>query len=178
MALTNDDKQWIKEAIVEGVNGALETIVLPRFDAVEADISELKRDVSGLKEDVSVLKEDVSKLKEDVSGLKEDVFSLKNDMREVKSRLDSVESDIREVKDRLNGIESEMREVKDRLGRVEGELQALTNDIEEIYDVIYSKPNKTLMSASFAKMSSKEKLLVINEELLKIAKDTGVVLPR
>ena len=157
MALTNDDKQWIKEAIVEGVNGALETIVLPRFDAVEADISELKRDVSGLKEDVS---------------------SLKSDMREVKSRLDSVESDIREVKDRLNGVESEMCEVKNRLGRVEGELQALTNDIEEIYDVIYSKPNKTLMSASFAKMSSKEKLLVINEELLKIAKDTGVVLPR
>ena len=164
MALTNDDKQWIKEAIVEGVNGALETIVLPRFDAVEADILELKRDVSGLKEDVSWLKEDVS--------------SLKSDMREVKSRLDSVESDIREVKDRLNGVESEMREVKNRLGRVEGELQALTNDIEEIYDVIYSKPNKTLMSASFSKMSSKEKLLVINEELLKIAKDTGVVLPR
>mgnify|MGYP002750249075 CR=1 FL=1 len=164
MALTNDDKQWIKETIVEGVNGALETIVLPRFDAVEADISELKRDVS--------------ELKEDVSGLKEDVSSLKSDMREVKSRLDSVESDIREVKDRLNGVESEMREVKNRLGRVEGELQALTNDIEEIYDVIYSKPNKTLMSASFAKMSSKEKLLVINEELLKIAKDTGVVLPR
>ena len=164
MALTNDDKQWIKEAIVEGVNGALETIVLPRFDAVEADISELKRDVSGLKEDVS--------------GLKEDVSSLKSDMHEVKSRLDSVESDIREVKDRLNGVESEMREVKNRLGRVEGELQALTNDIEEIYDVIYGKPNKTLMSASFSKMSSKEKLLVINEELLKIAKDTGVVLPR
>ena len=157
MALTNDDKQWIKEAIVEGVNGALETIVLPRFDAVEADLSELKRDVSGLKEDVS---------------------SLKSDMHEVKSRLDSVESDIREVKDRLNGVESEMREVKNRLGRVEGELQALTNDIEEIYDVIYGKPNKTLMSASFSKMSSKEKLLVINEELLKIAKDTGVVLPR
>ena len=143
MALTNDDKQWIKEAIVEGVNGALETIVLPRFDAVETDISELKRDVSRLKEDVS---------------------SLKSDMHEVKSRLDSVES--------------EMREVKNRLGRVEGELQALTNDIEEIYDVIYGKPNKTLMSAGFAKMSSKEKLLVINEELLKIAKDTGVVLPR
>ena len=164
MALTNDDKQWIKETIVEGVNGALETIVLPRFDAVEADISELKRDVYELKEDVSELKEDVS--------------SLKSDMREVKNRLDSVESDIREVKDRLNGVESEMREVKDRLGRVEGELQALTNDIEEIYDVIYGKPNKTLMSASFSKMSSKEKLLVINEELLKIAKDTGVVLPR
>ena len=164
MALTNDDKQWIKEAIVEGVNGALETIVLPRFDAVEADISELKRDVSGLKEDVSGLKKDVSVLKEDVSGLKEDVSVLKEDVSVLKEDVFS--------------LKSGMREVKGRLERVEGELQALTNDIEEIYDVIYGKPNKTLMSASFAKMSSKEKLLVINEELLKIAKDTGVVLPR
>lgn len=63
-------------------------------------------------------------------------------------------------------------------GVVEGRLQALTNDIKEIYDVIYGKPNKLFMSASFAKMSSKEKLLVINEELLKMAKDAGVVLPR
>ena len=63
-------------------------------------------------------------------------------------------------------------------GVVEGRLQALANDIKEIYDVIYGKPNKSFMSASFAKMSSKEKLLVINEELLKMAKDAGVVLPR
>lgn len=63
-------------------------------------------------------------------------------------------------------------------GVVEGRLQALTNDVKEIYDVIYGKPNKSFMSASFAKMSSKEKLLVINEELLKMAKDAGVVLPR
>ena len=171
MALTNDDKQWIKEAIVEGVNGALETIVLPRFDAVEADISELKRDVSGLKEDVSGLKEDVSGLKEDVSVLKEDVSGLKEDVSGLKE-------DVSGLKEDVFSLKSDMREVKGRLERVEGELQALTNDIKEIYDVIYNKPNKTLMSASFAKMSSKEKLLVINEELLKIAKDTGVVLPR
>ena len=171
MALTNDDKQWIKEAIVEGVNGALETIVLPRFDAVEADISELKRDVSGLKKDVSVLKEDVSGLKEDVSSLKEDVSVLKEDVSVLKE-------DVSGLKEDVFSLKSDMREVKGRLERVEGELQALTNDIKEIYDVIYSKPNKTLMSAGFAKMSSKEKLLVINEELLKIAKDTGVVLPR
>ena len=171
MALTNDDKQWIKEAIVEGVNGALETIVLPRFDAVEADISELKRDVSGLKEDVSVLKEDVSGLKKDVTVLKEDVSGLKEDVSGLKE-------DVSGLKEDVFSLKSDMREVKGRLERVEGELQALTNDIKEIYDVIYNKPNKTLMSASFAKMSSKEKLLVINEELLKIAKDTGVVLPR
>ena len=157
MALTDNDKQWIKEAIVEGINGALETVVTPRFDALE-------KDVSGLKQDVSELKQDVSGLKQDVSGLKQDVSSLKDEMREVKNR--------------LSGVEHEVYEAKERLDRVEGELQALTNDIKEIYDVIYGKPSRSFMSASFAKMSPKERLLVINEELLKMAKATGVVLPR
>lgn len=157
MALTNDDKQWIKGAIADGVVEALESVVLPRldehdkrFDRIEARLGSVEEDVSGLKEDVS--------------GLKEDTSSLKSEMYEVKSQ--------------LNGVEHELYGVKERLGRVEGELQALTNDIKEIYDVIYGKPNKSFMSASFAKMSSKEKLLLINEELLKIAKDAGVVLPR
>lgn len=143
MALTDNDKQWIKGAIVEGINGALETVVTPRFDALEKDVSGLKQDVSGLKQDVS---------------------SLKDEMREVKNR--------------LSGVEHEVYEAKKRLDRVEGELQALTNDIKEIYDVIYGKPSRSFMSASFAKMSPKERLLVINEELLKMAKATGVVLPR
>ena len=93
-------------------------------------------------------------------------------------RFDRIEDRLGSVEEDVSSLKSEMREVKDRLGRVEGELQALTNDIKEIYDVIYGKPNKSFMSASFAKMSSKEKLLLINEELLKMAKDAGVVLPR
>lgn len=129
MALTNDDKQWIKGAIADGVVEALEAVVLPRFD-------------------------------------------------EHDKRFDRIEDRLGSVEEDVSSLKSEMREVKDRLGRVEGELQALTNDIKEIYDVIYGKPNKSFMSASFAKMSSKEKLLLINEELLKMAKDAGVVLPR
>lgn len=143
MALTNDDKQWIKSAIADGVVEALEAVVLPRFDEHDKRFDRIEARLDSVEEDVSGLKEDVS-------GLKDNVSSLQN----------------------------EMREVKERLGRVEGELQALTNDIKEIYDVIYGKPNKSFMSASFAKMSSKEKLLAINEELLKMAKDAGVVLPR
>ena len=129
MALTNDDKQWIKGAIADGVVEALETVVLPRFD-------------------------------------------------EHDKRFDRIEARLGLVEEDVSSLKSEMREVKDRLGRVEGELQALTNDIKEMYDVIYGKPNKSFMSASFAKMSSKEKLLLINEELLKMAKDAGIVLPR
>ena len=129
MALTDDDKQWIKGAIADGVVEALEAVVLPRFDEHGERLNRIE------------------------------------------DRLGSVEKDV-------SSLKSEMYEVKDRLDRVEGELQALTNDIKEIYDVIYSKPNEALMSASFAKMPSKEKLLIINEELLKMAKDAGVVLPR
>ena len=150
MALTNDDKQWIKGAIADGVVEALEAVVLPRFDEHDKRFDRIE--------------DRLGSVKEDVSGLKEDTSSLKSEMYEVKSQ--------------LNGVEHELYGVKERLGRVEGELQALTNDIKEIYDVIYGKPNKSFMSASFAKMSSKEKLLLINEELLKMAKDAGVVLPR
>ena len=150
MALTDDDKQWIKGAIADGVVEALESVVLPRFDEHDRRFDRVEARLGSVKEDVS--------------GLKEDTSSLKSEMYEVKSQ--------------LNGVEHELYGVKERLGRVEGELQALTNDIKEIYDVIYGKPNKSFMSASFAKMSSKEKLLLINEELLKMAKDAGVVLPR
>lgn len=143
MALTNDDKQWIKGAIADGVVEALETVVLPRFDEHDKRFDRIEVRLGSVEKDVS---------------------SLKSEMYEVKGRLDRVEGGLHEVKDRLD--------------RVEGELQALTNDIKEIYDVIYGKPNKSFMSASFAKMSSKEKLLIINEELLKIAKEAGVVLPR
>jgi len=150
MALTNDDKQWIKGAIADGVVEALESVVLPRLDEHDKRFDRIEARLGSVEEDVS--------------GLKEDTSSLKSEMYEVKSQ--------------LNGVEHELYGVKERLGRVEGELQALTNDIKEIYDVIYGKPNKSFMSASFAKMSSKEKLLLINEELLKMAKDAGVVLPR
>lgn len=54
----------------------------------------------------------------------------------------------------------------------------LVYDIKETYEAIYGEPNQVFMSVGFARMSSKEKLLVINEELLKMAKEAGVVLPR
>jgi len=150
MALTGNDKQWIKETIVESIQGALEATVTPRFDALETEISEVKDRLDNVEAEV----------------------------REVKGRLDNVEAEVREVKGRLGEVEHRLSEVEGRLDRVEGELEALTNDIKEIYDVIYGKPSRSFMSASFAKMSPKERLLVINEELLKIAKATGVVLPR
>ena len=127
MALTNDDKQWIKGAIADGVIEALEAVVLPRFD-------------------------------------------------EHDKRFDRIEARLGLVEEDVSSLKSEMREVKDRLGRVEGELQALTNDIKEIYAVIYKKPNRALVSKNFEKLSTEDKITIMHEELLKIAKHENVTL--
>ena len=95
MALTNDDKQWIKGAIADGVVEALEAVVLPRFDEHGERI-----------------------LKQDVSALKQDV----------------------------------------------------------IYAVIYKKPNRALVSKNFEKLSTEDKITIMHEELLKIAKHENVTL--
>jgi len=141
MALTNDDKQWIKGAIADGVVEALESVVLPRldehdkrFDRIEDRLGSVEKRLESLESDVCILKQDVSVLKQDMHG------------------------------------------VKDRLDTLEWQVEALTNDIKEIYAVIYKKPNRTLVSKNFEKLSTEDKITIMHEELLKIAKHENVTL--
>ena len=141
MALTNDDKQWIKSAIADGVVEALEAVVLPRFDEhgerlnrIEDRLGSVEKRLESLESDVCILKQDVSALKQDMHG------------------------------------------VKDRLDTLEWQVEALTNDIKEIYAVIYKKPNRTLVSKNFEKLSTEDKITIMHEELLKIAKHENVTL--
>ena len=141
MALTNDDKQWIKGAIADGVVEALEAVVLPRFDEhdkrfdrIEARLGSVEKRLESLESDVCILKQDVSVLKQDIHG------------------------------------------VKDRLDTLEWQVEALTNDIKEIYAVIYKKPNRALASKNFEKLSNEDKITIMQEELLKIAKHENVTL--
>lgn len=143
MALTQDDKKWIKGAITEGVVDALNEIVLPRFDEHDKRFDAVEDRLDSLEEDVRVLKEDVRILKEDVRTLKDD-----------------------------------MRDVKERLGAVEWQIEALTSDIKELYAAIYKKPNPALISESFSKLNDEDKLLIMNDELLKMAKKLKISLPR
>ena len=141
MALTNDDKQWIKGAIADGVVEVLETVVLPRFDEhdkrfdrIEVRLGSVEKRLESLESDVCILKQDVSALKQDMHG------------------------------------------VKDRLDTLEWQVEALTNDIKEIYAVIYKKPNRALVSKNFEKLSTEDKITIMHEELLKIAKHENVTL--
>ena len=143
MTLTKDDKIWIKDAITDGVVGALNDIVIPRFEENDKRFDALESDVAELKADVSELKADVSELKDDVS-------SLKSDMRDVKATLHSLD---------------------DRV-------QLLESDVKEIYYMIADLQKHNTTVKGFAKLPLDEKILKAYSDILMMAKEAGITLPR
>lgn len=93
---------------------------------------------------------DVAELKTDVAELKVDVSELKNDMRSVKSTLISLD---------------------DRI-------QLLEADVKSIYYMIADLQKQDKTSASFAKLPLEKKILKTYADVLAMAKEAGVSLPR
>ncbi len=96
------------------------------------------------------LEADVVELKTDVSGLKSDVRSLQSDMREVKSILHSLD---------------------DRV-------QLLEVDVKEIYHMIADLQKQNTTTAGFAKLPLEKKILKAYADIVAMAKEAGVSLPR
>lgn len=150
MALTNDDKTWIKDAIVEGVNDALELVVLPRFDAIQTQLDRHDKKF------------------EIIDGR----------LTAIETRLDSVETRLDSVKSRLTSVETDIRDMKQSIHTMSWQIEAMMNDIKELYDAVYKKPNRALIDRQFSKLSDTDKVLVLNQEILKMAKKLNVELPR
>jgi chromosome segregation ATPase len=131
------------------VVGAIEALVLPRFDEHDKRFETLEKDMSEVKEDVRVLKEDVGVLKEDVKVLKADVGALKKDMREVKAQLDDID----------------------------GRLKAVEADIKELYGMMSDMQKQTGEQKQFAQQSIEQQILQTYDNLRLIARQAGVTLP-
>lgn len=58
------------------------------------------------------------------------------------------------------------------------EIQALRNDIKEIYDRFSELQPIEISNKEFDKLTLEKKLLIINSQLLKAAKQAGIQLPR
>lgn len=52
----------------------------------------------------------------------------------------------------------------------EWQVEDLVNEIKNLYRSIYKKPNLTLVGEQFKKLSDEDKLLIMNDEILKMAK--------
>ena len=96
------------------------------------------------------LEADVAELKTDVSGLKSDVRTLQSDMREVKATLHSLD---------------------DRV-------QLLEVDVKEIYHMIADLQKQNTTTAGFAKLPLEKKILKAYADIVAMAKEAGVSLPR
>ncbi len=79
----------------------------------------------------------------------------------------------------LSDIRSILKEeLRQELDPIKGELKALRNDIKEIYKMIAQLQGSTITDPRFNKFSIEKKLLTLNAELLKAARQVGVTLPR
>ena len=96
------------------------------------------------------LEADVAELKTDVSGLKSDVRTLQSDMREVKATLHSLD---------------------DRV-------QLLEADVKEIDHMIADLQKQNTTTAGFAKLPLEKKILKAYADIVAMAKEAGVSLPR
>ena len=119
MALTSDDKNYIKDTIIE----ALEAVVLPRFDEHDARFNRLEGDVAELKSDVAVLKADVAVLKTDVAELKSDMREVKHSLASLEGRVAALEADVKEIYAMLAPDKKfEKLMIEKKLLRINGEL--------------------------------------------------------
>ena len=84
MALASEDLDKIRILFNEG----FETLMLPRFDALELDVRIIN---------VSVLKADVSTLKTEVREVKTDIRQIKEHLGSLDGRVEALENDIREL---------------------------------------------------------------------------------
>lgn len=101
MSLTKQDLSEVKEIVVGAIVEAIDTMVSPRFDVLEADVAELKTDVAELKTDVAILKSDVSTLKTEMREVKQTLQTMDG-------RMEALENDVRE----LYGMVAELQKAK------------------------------------------------------------------
>lgn len=96
----------------------------------------------------------------------------------IEARLDAIESDIREIKSRLGILESDVKEIKGQLDTHDWQIEAMASDIKELYNTIFKEPSPILVSKAFEKLSDTDKISVMNQQIMKMAKKLNVELQR
>ncbi len=97
MSLTAADLQAIKTVVIDGINEAIEVLILPRFEALEAKVALLCQAIEQLNLQVTSLENRVSALEHSGSILELRMSSLEATIESIDGRLQAVENDITEI---------------------------------------------------------------------------------
>lgn len=138
MTLTNDDKNWIRGAIAEGVTEAIETIVLSQFDELKLDIKNMKLDIEEMKLDIENMKLDIEKMKGDIAHLQVDMAALRRSTESLDGRVETLENDVREIylilhkqqHPKLSDPKFERLPIRDRVAILEREVTKLSRELK------------------------------------------------
>jgi len=110
MSLTNNDKQWIKGAIVDGITEAFDQVFMPQIERLDTRMNSLETE---MKQEFASVHSSIAHLQEDVDGIKETLRTLEA----LKSDIDEIYTMVEELK------EAERQNSKD--------IAALRKDLEE-----------------------------------------------
>lgn len=93
MSLTDEDLSQVRDIIV----GAIEALVLPRFDEHDKRFDEHDKRFEALEKDVRTLTTDMREVKEDVRVLKTDMREVKDSLGRLEGRVEALEADVKEL---------------------------------------------------------------------------------
>jgi len=93
-------------------------------------------------------------------------------------RFDRLEADIAEIKTDVRSLKHDMHEVKSSLSGLDGRVEALEADVKEPYAMMAAMQKQTVLGKRSAKLSFERKVLQTYEDVLLLAKEAGITLPR
>ena len=120
-----------------------------RLDAIEREVTEIKRRVTRLESDVTEIKDRVTRLESDVAEIKRRVTRLESDVAEIKRRVTRLESDVAEIRIDVAALKGDSLEVRmhkwirpflsQKLGlrRARIVLGAVTDTDHELQEAVY-----------------------------------------
>ncbi|MHB1864674.1 MAG: hypothetical protein ACYCPS_00720 [Candidatus Saccharimonadales bacterium] len=85
----------------------------------------------------------------------------------------AIDKQTREIVEAANA-----KQTQEFIKPIQDEIQALRSDIEEIYDMIAELRHSAITDTRFNRLSLERKMLTLNAELLRAAKQAGIDLPR
>lgn len=74
-------------------------------------------------------------------------------------------------------VSVKLTNLSEKVISIDARLEALENDIKDIYQMLKDMKGSTVSDKDFSKLSPKERVLRLNVELLRVAKDLKITLP-
>lgn len=149
------------------------SVLKAEMKEVKEDIAELKEDVSVLKAEMKEVKQDIAELKEDVRVLKEDVSVLKVEMKEVKQDIAELKEDVSVLKQDVNVLKQDSEELKRGVRKLNDDLRNLRIDhsrVEMKMDAYYAKIENTYVKEKEDRSNYQEELRKSLDQLIHKAK--------